>query len=263
MDAKKIVEKLKQNYNLQEKYDIAFIMGSGLDKGVPKFEDELVVDYCLTDMPKSKVQGFTGRFVFGKLFGKNVMKITRYHYYEEGSLELVRLPFEILSLFNVETVIMATATGGVDPSFNVGDLMLIEDHINFAGNSPLIGMDEIVFVDLNNAYDKNLRELALKASKECGIELKRGVHMQFCGPTYETPAEIKMARLFGASTVSMSTVFDTICARYFKMRVLAFASITDMPGVSDEVITHEMVLETSRKNAEKLSKIISKVLNYI
>lgn len=263
MNAKKIVEDLKSKYNVEDNYDVAFIMGSGLDGGVPKFEDEVIVDYSLTEMPRSKVHGFTGKFIFGKLGNKNVMKITRYHYYEDGDIKLVRLPFEILSLFNVKTVIMATATGGVDEKFAVGDLMLIEDHINFAGNSPLIGLDEIVFVDLNNAYDKTLREYAIEAASKSGVDLKRGIHMQFSGPTYETPAEVRMARGFGVGTVSMSTVFDCICARYYQIKVLAFASVVNKAGNPDEEITHEMVLDSSRKNAEKLLKIITKVLELI
>jgi purine-nucleoside phosphorylase len=260
MNAKTIVEQLRQQYNLEQNYEIAFIMGSGLDGGVPEFEDKLEIPYTQTQMPKSKVHGFSGKFVFGKLFGKNVMKITRYHYYESGDLTLVRLPFEILAEFGVQTVIMATATGGVDPTFDVGTLMLIEDHINLTGNNPLIATTKIEFVDLNNAYDPCLRAQAIEAAQKAGVDLKVGTHIQFSGPTYETPAEVRMARVLGARTVSMSTAFDTICARANNIKVLAFASVVNKAGVPEEEITHEMVLQASAANAVKIKKILQQLL---
>lgn len=257
MQAKEIVLNLKEKYDLKNKYDLAFIMGSGLDSAMPDLTEVLEIDYKDTNMPKSKVHGFKGKFVFGKLNDKNVVKITRYHYYESGDVALVRLPFEILKELGVETVCLATATGGVDSSFDVGTLMLIEDHINLTGYSPLIATEKIEFVDLNNAYDPNLRKLAMESAKKVGVDLKHGVHIQFSGPTYETPAEVRMARLMGASSVSMSTAYDTICARYFGIKVLAFACIVNKAGVPEEEITHEMVLQASQKNAVNLKKILS------
>lgn len=260
MNALKIVEDLKQKYNISDEYEIAFIMGSGLDAGVPEFENELVIDYENTQMPESKVQGFKGRFVFGKIDGIKVMKITRYHYYESGDVALVRLPFEILSLLKVKTVVLATASGGVDKSFEVGTLMLIEDHINLTGYSPLIGKEKIEFIDMNNAYDQSLRTLAIESARKAGVELAQGVHIQFSGPTYETPAEVNLARILGAKTVSMSTAFDTICARSHGIKVLAFASVVNKAGVVEEEVTHEIVLEASRKNAVKIKKILTEML---
>lgn len=260
VSAQEIVETLKQKYKLKPSYEIAFIMGSGLDGGVPDFEDKVEIDYADTIMPKSKVQGFKGKFVFGTINGINVMKITRYHYYESGDVKLVMLPFEIMNLLGVKTVMLATATGGVDTSFDVGTLMLIEDHINLTGYSPLIGRDKIEFIDLNNAYDPALRTLAIESAKKVGVKLERGTHIQFSGPTYETPAEVVMARVLGAKTVSMSTAFDTICARSFGIKVLAFASVVNKAGVVEEEISHEMVLEASQKNAVKIKKILTEIL---
>ena len=259
-EAKKIVEDLKQKHRVKDNYEIAFIMGSGLDGGTPEFENKLEISYVETSMPKSKVHGFSGKFVFGKLFGKNVMKITRYHYYESGNVKLVRLPFAILHEFGIKTVIMATATGGVDKSFDVGTLMLITDHINFTGYNPLIATDKIEFIDLNNAYDKNLANKTLQIAKNVGVDLKVGTHIQFSGPTYETPAEVDMARMFGAKTVSMSTAYDTICARKFGIKVIAFASVVNKAGIADEIITHEMVLEASKKNSVKINMILNELL---
>ena len=257
MNAKEIVLDLRKKYNIAPKFDIAFIMGSGLDGAMPDFKNKLEVDYKDTAMPKSKVEGFVGKFVFGQIGDKQVLKITRYHYYETGDTQLVRLPFEILKELGVEMVVMATATGGIDLSYDVGTLMLIEDHINFTGHNPLIGIDKIEFIDLNNAYDPIYRTLALQSAKKVGVVLKKGVHMQFSGPTYETPAEVRLARLMGVGSVSMSTAYDTICARYFKMKVLAFACIVNKAGLPEEEITHEMVLDASRKNAINLKKILN------
>jgi purine-nucleoside phosphorylase len=258
--AQEIVAELKKEYNIKDNYEIAFIMGSGLDGAVPEFENKIEIDYKNTKMPKSKVVGFTGKFVFGTINGMDVMKITRYHYYENGDVKLVMLPFEIMNLLGVKTVMLATATGGVDQKFDVGTLMLIEDHINLTGFSPLIGRDKIEFIDLNNAYDPALRLLAIESAKKVGVQLERGTHMQFSGPTYETPAEVVMARIMGAKTVSMSTAFDTICARNFGIKVLAFASVVNKAGVVEEEITHDMVLEASRINAIKLKKILLEIL---
>lgn len=260
VSANEVVTSLKEKYPLKDSYEIAFIMGSGLDGAVPDFEDKIEIDYEDTLMPKSKVQGFKGKFVFGSINGINVMKITRYHYYESGDVKLVMLPFEIMQLFGIKTVMLATATGGVDPSFDVGTLMLIEDHINLTGYSPLIGRDKIEFIDLNNAYDPALRRLAIESAKKVGVTLETGVHIQFSGPTYETPAEVKMVRLMGAKTVSMSTAFDTMCARALNIKVLAFASVVNKAGVIEEEITHEMVLDASQKNAVKLKKILTEIL---
>ena len=260
ISAIEVVNSLKEKYSLKDNYEIAFIMGSGLDGAVPDFENKIEIDYNQTLMPKSKVEGFKGKFVFGTINGINVMKITRYHYYESGDVKLVMLPFEIMNLFGVKTVMLATATGGVDQSFDVGTLMLIEDHINLTGFSPLIGRDKIEFIDLNNAYDPVLRNLAIESANKVGVQLERGTHIQFSGPTYETPAEVVMARLMGAKTVSMSTAFDTICARSFGIKVLAFASVVNKAGVVEEEISHEMVLDASQKNAVKLKKILTEIL---
>ena len=131
MNIKKLKNILVKKYNMPDTFDIAFVMGSGLD-GAVEIENKKIVPYDKVGMPKSKVQGFKGEFVFGNLNDKKVIKITRYHYYESGDISLVKLPYEILKEFNVKTIIMATATGGVDPNLNAGDLLVISDHINLA-----------------------------------------------------------------------------------------------------------------------------------
>lgn len=261
MNAKQIVEILKANYKIENEYDIAFIMGSGLDDAVPNFDDELIVDYKNTPMPNSKVQGFTGAFKFGKIGDKKCVKLTRYHYYETGDISLVRLPFEILKELNVKVVIMATSCISINKIYKTGNLLLIKDHINLTGNNPLIGAEPLEFIDMNNAYDNKLRQLAKQSAKKIGLNLKEIVHLQLSGPTYETQSEIRMAQNLGADTISMSTAFDTICARKMKIKVLAFAFISNMIGEND--ISHESVLKMAKDNSLKLNKILAQIINSI
>ncbi len=257
-----VVKKLKNKFHVKDKYEIAFIMGSGLNGSVPEIKDKIVVSYEEVGMPESKVKGFKGEFVFGKINQINVIQLTRYHFYESGDVAKVRLPFEILSLFGIKIVIMATSCGAVSDELEVGDLMVIKDHINFAGTNPLIGMENIKFVDMTNAYNKDLRKFAFESGKLCNIKLKEGITMQFSGPTYETPSEVIFARSLGVSTVSMSTAFDTICARNFGIKVLAFASVVNKAAdfETKELITHDDVLKNSTENSMKLKLIIDKFL---
>lgn len=261
MNAKQIVEILKANYKIQNEYEIAFIMGSGLDGAVPDFEDEIVIDYKDTPMPKSKVPGFVGHFKFGKINDKPCIKLTRYHYYESGDISLVRLPFEILKELKVKYVILATSCISINKRYKTGDLLLIKDHINLTGYNPLIGFEPLEFVDMNNAYDADLRKLAIKSSKENNIRLNEVVHLQLSGPTYETPSEIQMAKNLGADTISMSTAYDTICARRMGLKVLAFAFISNMIG--DLNVSHDSVLKMAKQSGVKLNKVISNILSNI
>lgn len=262
MDTKKLHKLLTKKYNVPSQIDIALIMGSGLDGGV-EILDKIVVDYDKVGMPKSKVDGFKGQFVFGHIGNKNVIKITRYHYYESGDRTLVRLPFDILAEFGVKTLIMATATGGVNPNFVAGDLMLICDHINFAGNNPLIASSKIDFIDMNNVYDKDYRALALQIAQKNSIKLYQGIHAQFSGPSYETPAEVKFLQTVGVDTVSMSTAFDAICAKAKGIKILAFASVVNKAADLENEITHQEVLRISNQNAYKIKKIVDEFLKNI
>lgn len=261
MNAKQIVEILKANYKIQNEYEIGFIMGSGLDGAIPDFDEELIVNYKDTPMPKSKVPGFTGYFKFGKINGKACIKITRFHFYESGDISQVRLPFEILKELKVKYVIMATSCLSINKKYKTGDLLLIKDHINLTGNNPLIGFEPLEFVDMNNAYDKDLRELAIKSSKENKMHLNEIVHLQLSGPTYETPSEIQMAKILGADTISMSTAYDTICARRMRIKVLAFAFVSNMIG--EESVSHDNVLKMAKQSADKLKNVIFNIVSSI
>ncbi len=263
--AKEIVEIIREKHNIKKTFDLGFIVGSGLSDSVPEMKEKIVISYNEVGMPTSKIPGYHGEFVFGKLNGKDVVKLTRYYYYETGEIERVRLPLEILSLLGVKTLIMASSCDAVSDHLEIGDLMVIKDHINFAGTNPLIGMENIQFVDMTNAYDSYLRRLAIEAGKMANFRLKEGVAMQFCGPTYETAAETSFAKFIGVSIGSMSVAFDTICARYYGIKVLAFASIINKASNLDgkEMISKEEAKKYTAENAKKLKLILDYVLAMI
>lgn len=241
--------------------DIGLILGSGLGGAAPQLENKVTISYESLGLPSGGVIGHSRNFVFGEYQGKHIALVSRIHYYEKGSMEEMRLPFQILSELGTKTMILTTAVGGVDHSFKTGDLMLIHDQINFSGVNPLIGIEKQWFVDMGNVYSKDLIEKVNLIALQNNIPLKSGVHMQFSGPTYETPAEVKMARLMGAHTVSMSTALDAILCAHFKMQVVGFASICNLAaGMSDETLNHEDVLKASKLNEEKLTTILKHLL---
>lgn len=247
----------KENFKL----DTALILGSGLSGAAPQLTNKVTISYQSLGLPDGGVLGHSRNFVFGEYAGKQIALVSRIHYYERGNMDEMRLPFQLLSELGTKTVIMTTAVGGVDASFKAGDLMLIEDHINYTGVNPLIGIDKQWFVDMSNVYDKDLRQQINLIALEHNVALKSGVHMQFSGPVYETPAEVRMAALLGASTVSMSTALDAILCAHFGIKVVAIASVCNMAaGMSNEVITHERVLEASKSNEQKLAIILQQLL---
>ncbi|MFA6860445.1 MAG: purine-nucleoside phosphorylase [Clostridia bacterium] len=258
-NAELIAKIIKEKIN--HDFDVALVLGSGLSGATPKMENTLTISYESLGMPSGALAGHNRCFQFGDYAGKHIVVASRIHYYEKGSIEEMRLPFEVLSALGVKTVVLTTAVGGVDPSFKSGDLMIVEDQINYSGVNPLIGIKNQWFVDMCNVYDKKLIGEVKKIAIEENFEIKSGVHMQLSGPTYETPAEVKMAEKLGASTVSMSTALDTIMCAHFKMKVLALASICNMAaGLSTEILTHEKVLEASAINQKKIGIILNKLI---
>ncbi|SQB91518.1 purine nucleoside phosphorylase [Clostridium tetanomorphum] len=184
-------------------------------------------------MPKSTVVGHAGQYVFGKLNGKSVVMMQgRVHYYEGHKMDELSLPIHIMKYLGIKTLIVTNAAGGVNEGFKPGDLMIIKDHINFAFTNPLIGKNEEEigprFPDMSNAYDKDLVDLANKVAKNEQIEVKEGIYVMMTGPTYETPAEIRMIRILGGDAVGMSTVPDVITAKHCGLKVLGISCITNM-----------------------------------
>ena len=248
--------------------DIAIILGSGLGGYEEQLLDPVEIDYDeIPGFPTSTVPGHAGKFIVGTLKDKRVLVMSgRIHSYEGYGMDKVTLPIRVMSLLGVKTLIVTNAAGGVNTGFKPGDLMLIEDYVNLSGRNPLRGknLDRFGprFPDMSNAYDPELRQIALQEAEKLGIELRRGVYCWMNGPTYETPAEVRMARILGADAVGMSTVPETIVARHSGMRVLGISSITNMAaGVLDQPINHEEVLAVGKGVREPFARLLDAVID--
>ena len=252
------VEKVRQAAEAIEracgKAEIAIILGSGLGDYAEALTDAKHIDYKdVPNFPVSTVPGHKGRWHSGTLQGKRVyMMQGRFHAYEGYDLLDVTMPVRVMQLLGVQTLIVTNAAGGVNLSFNAGDLMLITDTINLTGKNPLTGPNfdafGVRFPDMSRALDRDLQALARSVAEERGIRLRDGVYMWLNGPCFETPAEIRMARVLGADAVGMSTVPEIIVARHGGMRVLGVSCITNMAaGVLDQPLNHEEVMETGNR----------------
>ena len=212
------------------------------------------------------MQGHEGRLVIGKLEGKIVVAMQgRFHYYEGYPMSVVTFPIRVMKKLGVEKLIVTNAAGSVNTSFKPGDLMIIKDHINFSGTSPLIGknLDDFGprFLDMSAAYNPNLIKIAKDTAKDLGIDIKEGVYTMFSGPTYETPAEVRMARVLGADAVGMSTVPEVIVARHSDIEVLGISCLTNMAaGILDQPLDHEEVIETSNKAKESFMALTKGII---
>lgn len=246
---------------------IGIVLGSGLGELGEKVETPTVVPYGdLPGFPVSTAPGHVGQFIFGTLGGQPVVCMQgRLHYYEGHAFSDILLPVRVMRLLGVETLILTNAAGGINPSFSVGDIMLITDHINFMGANPLVGPNDdsfgCRFPDMSFAYAPKLRELAKACAKETGIELKEGVYLACSGPSYETPAEIRAFRTLGADAVGMSTVPEVIGASHCGMQVLAFSLISNMAaGILKQKLTEEEVLEAGRQKGAQMQALIQNIV---
>ena len=234
--------------------DIAVVLGSGLGDYVEALTEARMIPYSeIPGFPMSTVAGHAGELWAGKLHGKRVLMMRgRFHSYEGHPLNDVVLPIRAMARMGVKDLILTNAAGAVNVDFAPGDLMLITDFINFSGKNPLPGpnVEELGprFPDMSRAYDKRLRAIAAEVAQERGITLREGVYAWFNGPTYETPAEIRMARVLGADAVGMSTVPETIAAVHAGMRVLGVSCLTNMAaGILDAPLSHQEVVETGER----------------
>lgn len=262
---KESINYIKGKYN--KKPMVGLILGSGLGSLGERIENPKIIDYKdIPNFPISTVEGHKGQLILGKLGGKNVVAMQgRFHYYEGYPLSEVVFPVRVMIGLGVKNLIVTNAAGGVNENFAPGDLMIIKDHINFTGQNPLIGKNykELGprFVDMTQSYDKNLINLAIKIGEKLNISLQEGVYMWLTGPTYETPAEVKLARILGASAVGMSTVPEVIIASHQGIKVLGISCITNMAaGILDKPLNHEEVIETSLKVKNKFEKLVVEIL---
>jgi len=259
------VDYLKDKVTESPKF--AIVLGSGLHVIAEETENPTVISYKdIPGFPISTAPGHKGELIFGKLHGKSVMLMNgRFHYYEGYSMKDVTFPIRVMQLLGVEILIVTNAAGGLNPDFEVGRPMIITDHINFMGDNPLRGpnIDEWGprFPDMSEAYDKDLRQMAYNSAKELGIPVYQGVYVAVAGPNFETPAELRMLRHFGADAVGMSTVPEVIVARHGGMRVLGISAITDRAVPEDlKPLTAEEVLEVAERTGKLIAQIISEVI---
>lgn len=260
----KVCKKIRKILGEDYKADIAMILGSGLSDAKPDLNNVKVISYEDIGLPKSKVVGHSGKFVFGEFAGKNIVIASRFHYYESGDLNKVKTPHMILKALGVKTLVVTCACGAVNESYKPGDLMLITDQINLSGQNPLIGMDEIKFVDMTEAYNLDYRNLIKDIANKNSIKLQEGVFVQMSGPTYETPAEIKFIRTIGGDAVSMSTSIEVIYARYLDIKVVGFSAITNMgAGITGQQLNHEEVLINSKMIVSNLKTILTEFVQKI
>ena len=240
---------------------IGLVLGSGLGGLVDLIEEPVTIDYTELDgFPVSAVSGHRGTLVLGTLSGLPVAVMAgRSHYYEHGRADVMRRPLETLAEIGVETLILTNSAGSLMPDAGPGSVMMIEDHINLSGANPLVGeATDRRFTGMTMAYDEGLKASARAIAVEEGIDLHSGVYAWFSGPSFETPAEIRMARILGADAVGMSTVPEVILARFLGLRVAAFSVITNMAaGITGAELSHEETKTMAPKGGARLARLIA------
>jgi purine-nucleoside phosphorylase len=246
----------------EERPAVGLILGSGLGSFVQSVEG--------TDIPYGEIRGFPvptveGHAGFLRLGSSVAVMAGRFHFYEGWSMDDIVLPVFLLHSIGVRTLIVTNAAGGIKDSYSAGELVLIKDHINLLGTNPLRGPNPNGFgprfPDMTESYSPRLRRLAAEVAAEKGKRLQEGVYAAFAGPTYETPAEVRMARAVGADLAGMSTVPEVIAARYLGMEVLGLSMVTNMAaGILDQPLSHQEVMETAAKVAPWLSALLKGIL---
>ncbi len=278
---KEAADFIKSQYKKDIK--IALVLGSGLGGFADEFENAVVIPY--EDIPhfkRSTVEGHAGQLVIGEVEGIPVaIQQGRFHYYEGYKIAQVVFPMRVFGMLGVETAIITNAAGSVLTSFKQGSLMLIRDHINMMGTSPLRGENDerfgARFPDMTQVYDPELQEIATEEAEKIARErvekgldkkylqfLRRGVYCALSGPNYETPAEIRMYRMLGATAVGMSTVPEAIAARHQNIKVLGISCITNLAaGITNQPIDHEEVMETGQKVGAKFKELLKRIIKRI
>ncbi|WP_066500090.1 purine-nucleoside phosphorylase [Abyssisolibacter fermentans] len=265
---KKILE--ASNYiktRIDIKPEIGLILGSGLGDLANEITDKVIIKYDeIPHFPISTIEGHAGNFVFGTLENKKVAVMQgRFHYYEGYTMQEVVFPVRVMKALGIDTLIITNACGGMNKELYPGALMIIEDHINFMGDNPLIGRnyDELGprFPDMSHAYNESLIKVAIDTAKDIGIEVKKGVYAAISGPYYFSRAELKMLRTIGGDVIGMSTVPEVIAANHMAMKVLGISCITDM-AIAEEIesISHEEVMEVANEAKPKFINLTRNIL---
>jgi purine-nucleoside phosphorylase len=245
---------------------VAIVLGSGLGYLTEQFKDPVRIAYQeIPGFPETTVVGHSGELVLGRFAGKEVLAQSgRFHLYEGHEPARAAFPVRVFGALGIETLLLTNAAGGIRRTFSSGTLMLIADHINLTFRNPLTGPvlpGEERFPDMSDPYDRSLRELARKVAVERHISLQDGVYAQLLGPSFETPAEIRMLDRLGADAVGMSTVVEVIAARARGIRCLGFTVVTNpASGISPTKLNHEEVLETAKQVSKELGGLIEGVI---
>ena len=248
---------------------VGLILGSGLAGLVKRIEDQRFVPYAdLPGFAVPTIPGHLGRLISGTLAGRQVLALAgRFHVYEGHSAAQSAFPVRVLHALGATTLLLTNAAGGIRRSFKPGDLMIIRDHVNLTWRNPLIGPvvpgDER-FPDMSDPWDPDLRKLLAECASRVGVAITDGVYVGLSGPSYETPAEVRMLEVLGADAVGMSTVHEVIVARAIGMRVAGMSCITNLgAGLSDEMISHEDVLEVTKAAGEKFEQIAMEFVRHL
>ncbi|MBQ9642141.1 MAG: purine-nucleoside phosphorylase [Bacteroidaceae bacterium] len=254
---------------MHTKPETAIILGSGLGKLVDDINIEKEIPYSeIPHMPVSTVEGHAGKLLFGKLGGKDIMAMEgRFHYYEGYSMKEVTFPIRVMYELGIKNLIVSNAAGGMNPAFKVGDLMVIEDHINSFPENPLRGKNFPTgprFPSMHEAYDKNFIRIVEEAANRLGIKIQKGVYVGTAGPTFETPAEYRMFKGWGGDAVGMSTVPEVIVAVHCGIKVFGMSVITDLGGFEVPMkVSHEEVQEAANNAQPKMTALMKELIKQI
>ena len=246
---------------------VGIVLGSGLGNFTGEIAIEKEVSYeDIPHFPVSTVEGHKSKLIFGKLSGKTVVAMAgRFHYYEGYHAQDIVYPIRVMKMLGIETLLLSNAAGAVNPSFKVGDIMIINDHVSFFTPNPLVGKNFAEFgprfPDMNEPYKKHLIEKAKQIAAKNNFEVKEGVYVAVTGPTFETRAEYKLIHVLGCDVVGMSTVQEAIVANHMGLQVFAISVVTDVGlGEEENKITHEEVLEAARQAEPKLATIFKELV---
>jgi purine-nucleoside phosphorylase len=246
---------------------VAIVLGSGLGGLVDHLKIEIEIPYTqIPNFPQSTVKGHRGSIVFGKMNNVDVVVLSgRLHFYEGYTMKEVTFPLQVLKEIGVETLILSNAAGGMNPTFKVGDIMVINDHINMMGFNPLLGPnDDRIgprFPDMSEAYSKKINKIAFQTAESLNIHLQQGVYVGVTGPCFETPAEYRAFHILGGDAIGMSTVPETIVARHRGMEVFALSVITDLGVVGNvEKVSPEEVLMAATIAGPKMVQLVYNML---
>ena len=268
----KVYERLQRCYkSIEDKIPfrprLALVLGSGLGDYAERIEIEASIDYHeITDFPVSTVSGHKGRFVFGHIGSVPVVIMQgRGHFYEGYSIEEVVLPERLMHLMGAEILFLTNACGSANPAYQAGDFMLLTDHILYSVPNPLIGANAeelgVRFPDMSEVYDPALRKEIFACAKDLGISLREGVYMQFSGPSFETPAEVRMAHILGADAVGMSTACEAVAGRHCGMRICGISCISNLgAGLSEEPLSDEDVKVVANRVAPLFKKLVTEAI---